>query len=365
MNGNGQTLGLCMIVRNEAPVIGRCLESVQPLIDDWLIVDTGSTDGTQNLVRERLRGLPGELVERPWVDFAHNRTEALGLARSRSDYVLTIDADEILERDAGFTLPHLTCDSYDLEVVYGGTRYARKQIVRSALPWRYEGVVHEYIRCDHAGSAGLLPGLRTVPRRDGARSRDPLTYRRDALALEHALLDDPGNARSVFYLAQSYRDAGDLELAVRHYRRRAEMGGWAEEVWCSKYQFARLQQHLERPWPEVMASYLDAHQHSPDRAEPLYRIAMHYQRQREHHLAYLFFARAMQIPPPPLGRLFVEQEVYELHLPLEYAVACYYVGRHAEAIATNDALLALGKVPEAVVSLVERNRRFSVEAGVG
>ena len=52
MNRNGQTLGLCMIVRNEAPVIGRCLDSERPEIDGWLIVDTGSNDGTQDLVRE-------------------------------------------------------------------------------------------------------------------------------------------------------------------------------------------------------------------------------------------------------------------------------------------------------------------------
>jgi len=61
---------LSMIVKNEAPVIRRCLASVHPILSHWLIVDTGSTDGTQAIVREAMAGLPGELVERPWVDFA-------------------------------------------------------------------------------------------------------------------------------------------------------------------------------------------------------------------------------------------------------------------------------------------------------
>jgi len=69
-----------MIVRNEAHVIRRCLDSVMPLIDTWVIVDTGSTDGTQKIVREHLAAIPGELLERPWVNFAHNRTEAVVLA---------------------------------------------------------------------------------------------------------------------------------------------------------------------------------------------------------------------------------------------------------------------------------------------
>ena len=60
-------------------------------------MDTGSDDGTQNIVREFFHDIPGELHERPWVDFAHNRSQALALARSHGDYSLIIDADDVLE----------------------------------------------------------------------------------------------------------------------------------------------------------------------------------------------------------------------------------------------------------------------------
>ena len=112
MNEFGQCICLNMIVKNEAPVIRRCLDSVRSLIDTWVIVDTGSSDGTQQIIREHLQDLPGELTERPWVDFAHNRSEALAYARGRADYTLVIDADETLEWDDGFQLPKLTADSY-------------------------------------------------------------------------------------------------------------------------------------------------------------------------------------------------------------------------------------------------------------
>jgi glycosyltransferase involved in cell wall biosynthesis len=87
---------LNMIVKNEAHVIRRCLESVRPFIDTWVIVDTGSTDGTQDIIRDYFKDIPGELFERPWKNFGANRTEALALARQRGDYVFVIDADDEL-----------------------------------------------------------------------------------------------------------------------------------------------------------------------------------------------------------------------------------------------------------------------------
>jgi hypothetical protein len=57
---------LAMIVRDEAQVIERCLSSVIGLIDYWVICDTGSIDGTPDLIANILAGVPGELHHRPW-----------------------------------------------------------------------------------------------------------------------------------------------------------------------------------------------------------------------------------------------------------------------------------------------------------
>ena len=72
---------LNMIVKNESRVIERCLRSAKPFIHSWAISDTGSTDGTQDIIRRVMADVPGELIERPWVDFAHNRNQALELAK--------------------------------------------------------------------------------------------------------------------------------------------------------------------------------------------------------------------------------------------------------------------------------------------
>ncbi|MDG3004971.1 tetratricopeptide repeat-containing glycosyltransferase [Paludisphaera mucosa] len=361
MNAQDLTVCLGMIVKDEAPVIRRCLESVRPFIDSWVIADTGSSDGTQDLIREALGDLPGTLLQRPWVDFAHNRNEVLAAARDRGAYTFTIDADETLAIDDGFARPSLAADSYNMTVHYGSTCYHRKQLVRSALPWKYRGVLHEYLTCPTARTEAHLPGLRTIVSHDGARAHDPLTYRRDALLLEKALLDEPDDARYVFYLAQSYRDAGDVDLAVRNYQRRLALGGWAEEVWYSLFQIGVLKERRGDPWPEVMAAYLTAFEHSPDRAEPLYQVGMHYQAAREFHTARMFFRFALDAPRPDPQRLFVWRTVYDYLLELEYGVSLYYTGGHDEAIAVADRLLARGTMPPDLARQVATNRRLSVE----
>ena len=93
-------------------MIGRCLASCHDLIDYWVICDTGSTDGTQELIGRALDGIPGELHETAWIHFGHNRTELMRLARQKAEYLLLIDADMTIVR-AG-SLPLLSADSYML-----------------------------------------------------------------------------------------------------------------------------------------------------------------------------------------------------------------------------------------------------------
>src|SRR5688572_12805019 len=143
------TVCLNMIVKDEAHVIRRCLDSVRPFIDRWVIVDTGSTDGTQEIIRQHMKDIPGTLFERPWKNFAHNRSEALKLAKDQGDYLFFIDADEQLVVPEGWRLPALTQDRYSIMVhLRSGITFDRVAMVATALPWRWEGVVHEITVCD-------------------------------------------------------------------------------------------------------------------------------------------------------------------------------------------------------------------------
>jgi glycosyltransferase involved in cell wall biosynthesis len=362
MNVAGQTICLSMIVKDEAPVIRRCLDSVKPFVDHWVVVDTGSTDATRDIIRDHMRDVPGDLYERPWQNFAHNRSEALELSRPHADYILIIDADDVLSYCDGFQLPQLTDDAFKIDIDDSGTVYQRTQMICSHLPWRYEGVLHEYLTCDEASETGHLTGIRMRRNHDGARRKDPQTYRRDAAVLEAALASQISpflNSRYRFYLAQSYRDCGDKEKALESYLLRAELGFWQEEVFFSLYSAARLKEQLGHPEQDVIDAYLRAADVLLTRAEALHgasRFCRHKGRSEE---GYQIAKRGLGIAKPS-DALFLEPSIYETSLLDELAVNAYWAGRYVECMDACDQLLNGGKLPEAERDRVLKNRAFAL-----
>ncbi|WP_347261699.1 glycosyltransferase [Rudaea sp.] len=349
-------LCLNMIVKNEVAVIDRCLRSVLAHVDCWAIADTGSTDGTQDRIRQLLGHLPGELIERPWVDFASNRNEALALARRHGDYALIIDADDVFEVDAGRGFGGLDGPGYALEIVDRHTNYWRDALVRLDLDWTWEGVVHEHLTCSQLPGVRKLGGARIRRIGGGARSQgDPRDkYRRDVDVLRRALVDEPGNARHVFYLAQSLRDAGQPAEAIDVYRQRVDMGGWVEEVYFSKFMIARLRQQLGHPFDEVVAAYLDAHRFRPARAEPACFLAQ-YLRMQGRHAEACDYARIACATPPSTDSLRVHRPAYGWLARYELAAALYALQDYAACIAVSREMLADPLLPPGEAPRVRQN----------
>lgn len=340
-----------LIVKDEAHVIRRCLESVRPFVDAFVIVDTGSTDDTFRLCLGMLDAWDamGTVQRRPWVNFAHNRNEALDLARemfSRSIpaaevlgqdpvYALTIDADEVLVGDAPImrSLPATDRDEpdgYRIPVDYAGTRYERLALIRLDRSWRWVGPVHEYLELEGANVGTLTaPSIRVY--HEGARSRDPETYRKDAALLETALETEPDNPRYQFYLGQSYKDAGALEAALEAYQIRADNpAGYADERFISLLQIARLTDRLG--WPGVENLYLEAYAFDTSRAEPLVDLATYERLHGRFAVAALYARAALDVPHPPSSALFIEEAAYGARAWDELAVSAFYCGSRDEAL---------------------------------
>ncbi|MFF5976434.1 glycosyltransferase [Streptomyces sp. NPDC012769] len=348
------SLCLCMIVKNEARVIERCLASVHPLIDTWVISDTGSTDGTQELIRGALAGVPGELTEDRWVDFGHNRSLNLARARGRADYLLLLDADHVLRQDG--PLPALTADAYLLR--HAGTlEYRIKRLVRGDLPWRYEGVTHEYLTVDRDHTQENLDALVIDDRADGGSRHDK--FERDARLLTADLDRDPDNPRTVFYLAQTLRDLGRAGEAAALYERRAAMGGWGEEVYYSLLQAGVLAAEAG-DWATGQDSLVRAWEARPQRLEACYELVSRLRRMNRHHAAHAIVSAVLDRDPPAEDLLFLQPWVYRWGLLFEYSITAYWVGDHEASLAACDRLLGLPDLPALYREQTRANREFAV-----
>lgn len=344
-----------MIVKNESRVIRKCLETVKPLIDSWVIVDTGSTDGTQAIIQEVLQDKPGKLYERPWVDFAHNRNEALSLAQNMADYLLFIDADEVLTFSPEFTMPSLNKDCYFITVRENGADYQRLFLIDARLPWRWEGVLHETLLCEQAQTFDRMTGvINFSTSREGGRSQDAEKYLKDAQILEAALKKDPTHARYTFYLAQSYYNAQKYDLSLQTYQKRASMGGWEEEIFWSLYQIGILQERLKMDAATVINSYKKAYQYRPSRMEPLYRLATYYLAEGDPFLGF-FIAKEALSASLPSDHVFVEKWIYSYGIWLTFANCAYEIRKYKEAESACKHILLQEELPSLVRERVISN----------
>jgi predicted GH43/DUF377 family glycosyl hydrolase len=336
-----------MIVRDEAHVLERCIGSLGGLIDSWVICDTGSSDGTPELVGSLLGHLPGELHHRPWVDFGHNRSELLELARGRADYLLLLDADMTLRHNG--PLGRLQADAYLLRET-GALDFGVIRLVRGDRRWWYEGSTHEYIATDGELRREELASLEIEHHADGSSRAQKLL--RDAGLLKRDMLREPENPRPVFYLAQTYRDLDRHELAAKYYRRRVEMGGWEEEVF-----YANLQEGALRIRQEHAAGVpilLEAWQRRPTRAEPLFELAQACRARGEFAPARMFAERGLQIPYPA-DVLFVHRWVYDHGLLMERAFAAGGLGELEQTRADLRTVLEYGELGEETRRFIEHS----------
>ncbi len=210
------------MVANEARTITRMLNSCYKYIDYWVIQDNGSTDGTQDIIRNFFeeKGIPGFLYETEWLYPGYNRDHTLQACLASDhgcDWILRMDADEQLVVDDDFEwsqLDNTSIQSFNVIVHSFGSRYYRTWLWNAKLPWFFaHDKRHETIHLPEFGEdfqrVTLSEKFRHVVTNDGQTWAAPRKFLRDALELEidkvvgDTILQD---GYHFWYVAKSYSD---------------------------------------------------------------------------------------------------------------------------------------------------------------
>ena len=323
------TICLNMIVKNESKIITRLLTTVLPIIDTYCICDTGSTDMTKEIIKEffDMRCIEGKIIEEPFKNFGHNRTVALNAAKEMADYLLFLDADMKLVIDPKFDKSKLTADVYTFAQGSNIFNYFNVRLIKTSLNFRCIGSTHEYYDITGPKKEEQLNTIKINDIGDGGCKEDKFT--RDIRLLEEDLKENPKNERTYFYLANSYKNAGNLEKAIEHYIKRIAIGGWIEENWYSRLELGKCYMKIGKE-AEAIKTWLEAYGYHPKRAENLYEIVKHYRIKGQQQLSYTFYKLAKEIPYPSDNVLFIHKDVYNYLLDYEFSIIAYYIDKNVD-----------------------------------
>ena len=334
-----QTICLNMIVKDEAHIIQKTFDNLLSHInlDYWVISDTGSTDGTQELIKSYFakKGIAGELVEHKWRDFGYNRTEALKSAFKKADYILIFDADDSIHGE--FKLPpKLTKDFYKLQFGKGFTYY-RPLLITAHKPTSFIGVLHEYLTLNEGSSSEEnVPGNYYVESgRLGNRSKDGDKYLKDALILKAAYEKEVATGghlanRYAFYCGQSYKDCGKNDEAIEWYTLIADkLNSWVQERYYSCVTLGHLYKKKENI-EKALEYYLKSDMFDPERKEGVIYACEILKDKGLHMLVTLLYEKHQDYERNPRDKLFMHRDIYDDVLEFNAAVS-YSVSGNVKA----------------------------------
>ena len=381
------------IVKDESHCILTMLKSAIQISDAIVIADTGSTDGTQEMIRKfgEENNIPTYVVERPFDDFEKSRNFGMEKAREivkelgwnpNDCWTWWCDADETIVVDSKFDKKQFVNDLYMINTYIGQMKYTRNTFARVSKPFRFYGPIHEFIVCDDQNiTSGLATDIHVDVKMIGASWQGdiPTKYKNHAFVLEKYIDANRQDPRWIFYTAQSYHDSASmpdnkeeneerLRRALKYYKERVNRtDGYAEEIYYSQFRIGTIMRAIEEPWNLTHQELLKAYNMDPIRGESIKIIIDYYLQMNEWNMAYLYskFGKANfhGKNPYPQRLLFVDEALYIWKFAEAHAAACFYTGRMDEAKASFTEIMQMSKTspqyftPEDIAK-IQQNAQF-------
>lgn len=317
-----QTISLCMIVRDEEAVLGRCLDSVADCVDELIVVDTGSVDGTKEIAAR----YTNRVYDFVWIDdFAAARNESFQYATM--DYCMWMDADDVLlqsDRQALLQLkakldgsadvvmlPYQALDE-DGKVVLS---YDRERLLRREAGFQWQGRVHEAI----VPVGNLLYGAAAVThcpvgKKDFDRN---LRIYRAMLAQGIAL-----GPREQYYYGRELYDHGlyrEAEQIFSEFLERTD--SWAIDQVEACRLLAGCYQQLKRPEKQLNA-LLRALVYTVPGAGLCCDLGDWFLEQAQYQQAIWWYEQALRVVPDSHSGAFIQQDTYG-YIPCLQLCVCY------------------------------------------
>ena len=289
-------ISLCMIVKDEQATLKRCLDSVASVVDEIVIVDTGSSDSSKEIARL----FTDKVYDYVWNDdFSAARN--FSFEHGTKEWLMWLDADDVISETSREKLAELKQNiPVDIDVVYmpydisfdeSGSptfTYYRERIVRRSANPKWIEPVHEVIdvkgKTLYTDIAVMHKKIKQNP--DGRNLR----------IMEKQLANGKSlSARLHFYYARELMFSGRTEEAAREFESVIADGGWSENMICACIDLSYCLETLGKP-ARALSAALDGLAYGVPRTKNLCRIAELFQRSGKLEESAYWYNAALNCP---------------------------------------------------------------------
>ncbi len=331
------TISLCMILKNEEETIARCLDTVKDAVDEIIIVDTGSTDRTKDIVRQ----YSAKIYDFEWIDdFAAARNFAF--SHATMDYLMWLDADDVLlEEDLQKLLklksafdPSIDSVTMNYHLAFDESgkpmmKLRRNRLVRRVRNFRWHGAVHEYLEV-HGIIYNSNVDITHLKQRQDTYDRNLMIYEK---RLAKGELFSP---RDLYYYAKELHEHGFYVKAIEFYMKFLDTNqGWVEDVISACGKIADCYNTLGDKEKEIEFA-LKSFEYDTPRAEFCCRLGYHFLQEKKHHTAIFWYKLATQLEKPDQSWGLLNEACWTWLPHLQLCVCYDLLGQHEAAWEHNE-----------------------------
>ena len=326
-------LHLCIMVKNGGPQFEDMLLKNLHSFDRWTILDTGSTDGTIDIIHKVLVGKKqGNLYQEAFINFCDSRNRLLELAGQDCKYIIMLDDTYVIEGELRRFLNEVRGDqlatSFTLYIKSNDTIYGSNRIIKSESGLRYVYRIHEVISDQHNVNIVIPKEIVTIEDRvfEYMEKRTMERKQLDLKLLFEEVEENPQDPRVYYYLAQTYYLLEDYERAFYYFTKRVEFSnsGFVQERVDALFESARIANFkLNKPWQECEELYHKCYRADESRPEAMYFIGIHYYLENNYNQAFPYFKRAFEIGFPIHCQYALKPTLSYHFLPKFLCKICY------------------------------------------
>lgn len=330
------SISLCMIVKDEEEVLSRCLDSVKDIVDEIIIVDTGSKDKTKQIAKLYTT----KVFDFQWKDdFSLARNYSF--SKATMNYILWLDADDIILEDDRVKLMELKENmDPDVDVVMmrynvgfdeaGNVTmsYFRERLLKRRKSYTWKDPVHEYI--DIRGRVINSDINITHRKNKAATDRNLKIFKK--MVSKHKQL----SPRSLYYYAKELYYNNKFHSAIKYYEKFLETGeGWVEDNICACYELAKCYRQVDDS-EKALQALINSFKYDIPRAEICCELGYFYKDRKELDNTIFWFESALRLKKRDELWSFMMHDYWGYIPSMELCICYYELGNISKAIEYND-----------------------------